>query len=132
MKLLVRVVAIRPLCVIVSLPNQLLGQIPITQISSKYTSMLEDEEANADVRDFNAADGEGHESSLSVLPNMVSEGQFVSATVLAIHPRGANTHDRPLGRDELLRASQRVELSILPSLVNSAISKENIADGAVR
>jgi rRNA biogenesis protein RRP5 len=41
MKILGQVVSIGPLALVVSLPNQLYGHVPITQVSSELTSSLE-------------------------------------------------------------------------------------------
>ena len=41
MKILGQVVSIQPLALILSLPNQLYGHVPITNISPQYTRMLE-------------------------------------------------------------------------------------------
>lgn len=54
-RLLCSVLAIHPLAVVVSLPNQMLGHIPVTQISSQFTQRLQ---AAADA---NAEDGSDDE-----------------------------------------------------------------------
>jgi rRNA biogenesis protein RRP5 len=41
MKIFGQIVSILPLALIVSLPNQLYGHVPITNISSQFTELLE-------------------------------------------------------------------------------------------
>jgi len=130
MKLLVRVVAVRSLCIIVSLPDQLLAHIPITQISSAYTSLLEAEDEVGQ----NKGDGDDAKMKQSQPPElseMFRPGDFLSAVVISVHAQGDKPNVRLSERDELLRTSQRVELSIMPSLVNGSLSQEKILCGSV-
>ena len=41
MKVLGQIASIQPLALIISLPNQLMGHVPITQVTSQLTSRLE-------------------------------------------------------------------------------------------
>lgn len=131
MKLLVRVVSIRPVSLVVSLPNQLLGHIPITQISTKYTDLLDSYEK--DDRTSLSGDGEvsQHGSCIPELDDLFKPGQFLAAVVIAVHSRAGIHQIRENSKDELLRASQRVELSTIPSLVNDSITPEHLINGAV-
>jgi rRNA biogenesis protein RRP5 len=126
MKLLVKVVSIRRLGIIVSLPNQLLGHIPITRVSAKISAMLESDEANGQ-------HGSRSDDEMSQLAPELSDvfqlGQFLPAIVIAVHSQTSKRQNRV--RDELWITSQRVELSTIPSLVNGSVSPENVKDGLV-
>jgi hypothetical protein len=59
-------------------------------------------------------------------------GQLLPAVVIAVHSQASKQHVSGNGRDELWRASQRIELSTVPSLMNGSVSPASIKDGAVR
>ena len=132
MKLLVKVVAIRSLGVIVSLPNQMLGHIPITQISDGYTSLIDSYDSSNESTHQNGQKPSRHNLNRSELSDMLKIGQFLVAVVLAVHPRGAKLYAPDVRGDELLRSSQRVELSTIPSQVNTSLVSEKILNGTVR
>jgi len=96
-KIFCQVMAIYPLALIVSLPDQLLGHVPITQISDQLTAALEAADQEEDVGSDASDDGdEGDEegggekrgSSPPDLMEIFQPGQFVSAIVTAIKPPG--------------------------------------------
>ncbi|THV06019.1 nucleic acid-binding protein [Dendrothele bispora CBS 962.96] len=128
MKIFAQIVSIQPLALIVSLPNQLLGHIPITNISSQLTSLLEkmdeDEEESGD---------EDEEDEFKLVPDLLEifrVGQYVRAVVTANHAPGT-TDVSGIGRsrDEVARASRRVELSLVPERVNVGVQKSDLKSG---
>ncbi|KAM6498466.1 hypothetical protein JOM56_006414 [Amanita muscaria] len=130
MKILGQVVSIQPLALIVSLPNQLYGHIPITNISSQYTSMLERaEEASQNEKSDEGVDTEGEsdteeespkDAQYPELSDMFRKGQYVRAAVTAIHAPGTTGFSGlAKSRDELVKFSKRVELALHPDKVNA-------------
>ncbi|KAL0951450.1 hypothetical protein HGRIS_008139 [Hohenbuehelia grisea] len=131
MKILAQVTSIQPLALIVSLSNQLFGHIPITHVTSQLTSLLEgmsDPPADSD-------DEEEDETSPSPVPElweMFKPGQFVRCIVTAVHAAGTGANDvSGLGRsrDEVVRSSRRVELSLVPERVNAGVQKADLKPG---
>jgi hypothetical protein len=138
MKILGQVVAVQPLALIVSLPNQLLGHVPITNITSQLTSKLEsmDEEMErgSDVdMEGDAEDDAEVKAPIPDLLDMFRPGQYVRTVVVIVHPQGSTTFSvlgsRP--RDDMEKASRRVELSLLPDKVNVTIKKADLKPGYV-
>lgn len=131
MKILGQIVAIEPLALIVSLPNQLFAHVPITQISTQLTHILE----TMDDVEMQSSDDEEEEASPSRVPDLFEifrPGQYVRAVVTAVNPPGA-TDATGLGRarDEVQKASRRVELSLVPEKVNENIAKADLRPGFV-
>ncbi|KZT35635.1 nucleic acid-binding protein [Sistotremastrum suecicum HHB10207 ss-3] len=131
MKMFCQVVAIHQVSLIVSLPNQLFGHIPITQISSQLTQRLEkmdQSEAESEV-----ADDDDDDAGDVDLASMFEPGQFLSAVVSAVRPAGTREDVTGSGRprNERERASRRVELSLIPSEVNAGISTLDLKPGFV-
>jgi rRNA biogenesis protein RRP5 len=118
---------------IVSLPNQLLAHIPITNLSPEFTKRLEaaGEESESESED-ESEDEESDEdepsgkSSLPGLPSLYKAGQWVSAVVTASKP--ADSKQKLGGRegDENVRTSRRVELSLEPEKVNEGVAKGDL------
>ncbi|KAJ4499442.1 hypothetical protein C8R41DRAFT_754139 [Lentinula lateritia] len=134
MKIFGQIIAIQPLALIVSLPNQLLGHVPITNISSQLTTLLErmDVDEDEDANESESEDKEEAESRSKVpeLSNFFHNGQYVRATVTTLHVPGS-TDVTGLGksRDETIRASRRVELSLTPERVNAGVQKSDLKAG---
>ena len=138
MKILGQVIAILPLALIISLPNQLFAHIPITNISVQFTEFLD----SVELQDFETnleEDGgeveEDRQPKLRVLElsDMFKVGQYVRAIVSAVHPPGASdTSDLGRSRDEASRASKRVELCLIPERVNFGVQKSDLKSGFVR
>ncbi|GAA5941768.1 Rrp5p [Sporobolomyces koalae] len=132
-KVFAQIVQVRPLELIVSLPNQLLAHIPITNLSTEFTKRLEaageesesdsdsDEEESEDEDDEPSAN-----SSLPGLPSLFKPGQWVSAVVTA--SKAADSKQKLGGRegDENVRTSRRVELSLEPEKVNEGVAKGDL------
>ena len=135
MKILCQVVSMEPLSLIVSLPNQLFGHIPVTQISSQFTALLERIEENTDEED-DESEGEDETSKQHKLPDLAdifTPGQYLRAIVTEVHAPGT-TDSLGVGRpkDNSQRASRRVELSIEPHKVNGGIAMKDLTPGFVR
>ncbi|KAF7320265.1 hypothetical protein MKEN_00811100 [Mycena kentingensis (nom. inval.)] len=129
MKLLAQIVAVEPLALVVSLPNQLFAHVPITNVSSQLTALLEKtmgEEGEHDEDD----DSSSASSPLPELADIFRPGQYVRAVVDAVHAAGS-TDNTGLGRarDAAAKASRRVELSLLPERVNAGVSKNDLKPG---
>ncbi|TCD61307.1 rRNA bioproteinsis protein rrp5 [Steccherinum ochraceum] len=133
MKVLASVVSVQPLGLIVSLPNQLMAHVPITHITSELTHRLETmgEDSDASVDDEDE-DEEGPESK-SHIPDpfeMFHPGQYVRTVVSAVHAQGSTeAFAVGRGRDELFKASRRVELSLVPEKVNDGVAKSDLKAG---
>ncbi len=132
MKIFGQIVSIQPLALVVSLPNQLFGHVPITSISSQFTSLLESMDIDEDEEE--ESDDEETESHPKVpeLSDIFHPGQYIRAAVTAIHVAGS-TDMTGLGksRDETTRASRKVELSLNPERVNSGVQKSDLKAGYV-
>ena len=140
MKILGQVIAILPLALIISLPNQLFAHVPITNISVQFTEFLESMES-MESQDFETnleEDGEGEEDRqpklyVPELSDMFKVGQYVRAVVSAVHPPGASdTSGIGRSRDETSRASKRVELCLIPERVNFGVQKSDLKSGFAR
>ena len=133
MKILGQIVSIQPLALIVSLPNQLYAHCPITQISSQYTQALEtaeeDEEQSLDEED----EAGPSQSSVPDLFELFCQGQYVRAVVTSVHAPGTtDSIGLSRARDDTVKASRRVELSLEPTKVNAGIAKADLRPGFVR
>ena len=134
MKILCQIFSVEPLSLIVSLPNQLFGHIPITQISSEFTMLLEKMEESGDEEDEESEDEDGT-SKQHKLPNLAdifTPGQYLRAVVTDVHAPGT-TGDSAVGRpkNDSQRVSRRVELSVEPYKVNSGIAVKDLTPGFV-
>ncbi|KAJ7225707.1 hypothetical protein GGX14DRAFT_640485 [Mycena pura] len=133
MKILGQIVSIEPLALIVSLPNQLFAHVPITHISSQLTRLLEstmDEDSSQDEDDEDDDNSTSSPSRVPGLSEIFCPGQYVRAVVTAVHAPGS-TDVSGIGksRDEVTRASRRVELSLLPERVNAGVHKSDLKAG---
>lgn len=135
MKILVRVAAINSLRLTVSLPNQLTGHIPATNISPTLTSLLTEDElrssdAEEDSEDMPPMTSRMSASSKPELTDFFQVGQLLPAIVTAI---GRNPSRRlySSGGDRSERSSERIELSLNPSLVNSDLKSSDLSAGQV-
>ncbi|KAK0481607.1 hypothetical protein IW261DRAFT_1550697 [Armillaria novae-zelandiae] len=130
MKIFGQIVSIQPFALIVSLPNQLFGHVPIINVSSQLTSLLEktENEDGADEEDEES----NSESELRVpsLLDIFREGQYVRAVITALYAPG-HTNIAGIGRtrDDAVRASKRVELSLYPDKVNAGVNKTDLIPG---
>lgn len=145
MKILGQIISIHPLALLVSLPNQLYAHVPITNVSSQYTNMLErmdevhENDQSDDEKSDNEAGNDEEEEELSTnlkypeLSDMFRVGQFIRAVVTAVHAPGAsNIPGLEKSRDELVKASRRVELSLSPEKVNEGVPKSDLRPSFAR
>ena len=137
MKILGQIVSIQPLALIVSLPNQLFAHVPITNISSEFTHLLENLGEHPD--ELEDTDGEEDENERARVPHipdlheMFREGQYVRSVVTTIHaPGSTNASVIATSRDELVKSSRRVELTLLPDHVNAGVQISDLKGGFVR
>lgn len=133
MKILGQVVSIQPLALIISLPNQLFAHVPITHITSEFTSRLDTMNEDQESSDEEEDDEDSPSGSrLPGLADIFREGQFIRAVVSAIHPAGSSD---VLGigrtRDDVQKASRRIELSLQPEKVNEGVVKSDLNKGFV-
>lgn len=107
------IMEIRPLELIVSLPSQLVGCIPITEISSYYTKKLEDsaDQEGTEGSDGNESDSDNgsdefadQSSKLRGLNEIFKVGQWVRCIVWVI---------TSLAQDPVIRMVPKAELSVL-------------------
>lgn len=139
MKILAQVISIEPLALIVSLPNQLYGHVPITQISSELTASLEsmdmDDESRSDEgeEDREEEDAEEKATRLPDLFERFQPGQYLRCVVVASHAAGTTKTGAGIGRatGEIEKVSRRVELSLVPEQVNQGVLKTDLKPGFV-
>lgn len=138
-RILCQIVEIHSLALVVSLPNQLLGHVPITHISSLLTDHLEKvdaEEADStgnQEEDDNGENNFGPSSDVPDLADMFAVGQYLTAVVEEVRPSGARSSiEFSKSRDETTMAAKRAELSIAPEKVNAGVSKRDLMSGFVR
>lgn len=125
MKILGQIVSIQPLALIVSLPNQLFAHVPITNISSQLTELLEQEGEESEEED---EEGQPRKSRVPTLFEIFQEGQYIRAVVSAVHAHGSTDITGIVkSRDEVVKASRRVELSLVPERVNSGVQKSDLS-----
>ncbi|UZJ51069.1 hypothetical protein CBS101457_000389 [Exobasidium rhododendri] len=135
-RMLCSVLAIHPLAVVLSMPNQLLGHVPITNISDIFTSRLEGATEESD--DESDEEESGSESSRDAagkrskdvpeLREIFEVGQWVVASVVSVQSKQAKT-DRGREGGEYEQESKKVELSLEPSVVNDGIVTTDLSPG---
>lgn len=133
MKILGQIVSIQPLALIISLPNQLFAHVPITNISTEFTSLLERmDESDEEPEDEDDEEAHTPKSRVPDLLEIFHEGQYVRAVVTAVHAHGStDASGISKSRDEVARSSRRVELSLVPERVNAGVQKSDLKQGFV-
>jgi rRNA biogenesis protein RRP5 len=110
--------------IVLALPNNLVGYVPLTAVSDKLNERLEKllKEEDADKEDGSGGggdgDGDGEDFEDVDLKDMFSVGQYVRACITATN-------------DDSARARKRLEMSIDPKLVNKGITKRKIPVNAM-
>ncbi|KAG6862187.1 hypothetical protein C0995_004269 [Termitomyces sp. Mi166 len=133
MKILGQIVSIQPLALIVSLPNQLFAHVPFTNISTPLTALLEGAEESTE----ESSEEEDEDERLSKprvpdLSDFFHEGQYVRGVVTAVYAHGStDVSVIAKSRDEIVKSSRRVELSLLPERINAGIQKVDLKTGFV-
>jgi len=132
MKIFGQIVSIMPLGLIISLPNQLYGHVPITQISAQFTALLERFDARDDDINVDESDEDKEELQAPDIFAMFRVGQYVRTVVMDVHPAGvSDVNAFRKSRDNLVKASKRVELSLVPEKVNAGVQKADLRGGFV-
>jgi rRNA biogenesis protein RRP5 len=128
---------INNLDIALSLPNNLTGFVPITQISERVTQRVvamaedsdeedeEDEEESAKPEAEN--DTEKPESDDVQLDGMFKVGQYLRAYVL--HAKEEVATKGPQGEKGASKTRKRIELSLDPKLVNTGLKTSDLAVG---
>ncbi|KAH9178640.1 nucleic acid-binding protein [Lactarius sanguifluus] len=117
MKIFAQIVSIEPLALVVSLPNQLYGHVPITQITSEFTSALESMDADDELPSDEEVEGVDARTSRALdLFDLFRSGQYLRCVVA-----GSGR-----ARDDFEKASRRVELSLVPEHVNQGSGKNRL------
>lgn len=112
-----QIVKIRPLELVISLPNSLIGYVPITNISSQLSKIIECQNDD-DSEDEDMEDAEKKDTPIPDLTDLFTLGQFVKTTVVSTaSPYGGTSEKR------------HIELSIDPAQVNAHLNKEDLAPG---
>jgi rRNA biogenesis protein RRP5 len=114
-----------------SLPNNLMGFVPITQISEKNTkrieAMVEDSEDEEDDKHAVEDDAEKPEADDVQLDGMFKVGQYLRAYVL--HAKEEVAVKGPQGEKSASRTRKRIELSLDPKLANTGLTSSDLAVG---
>ncbi|KAI8966758.1 nucleic acid-binding protein [Daldinia sp. FL1419] len=105
-----QVAEINPLELILSLPNNLSGHVPITAISDVLNEKIAAEAANEE------DDDEADEDSLD-LQNIFKIGQYLRAYVTSTIDESTATSTKP---------RKRIELSLRPALANTGLSSQDV------
>lgn len=140
--LLVQIVAILPLELIVSLPEQLLGHIPITNVSSIFTKRLEEDfedSSDEDEEEESEAGSDAGQGSSDKIPNlsqMFNVGQYLRASVVNVTSGKGAAQLSTFGANnkrgnEEWKASRRCELTLEPSKVNAGVTKNDLKPGGL-
>jgi rRNA biogenesis protein RRP5 len=125
--------AVLPLHLILSLPNQLLAHVPITEISSILTDRLtKGEKDDEDMEiDANAEEEEEDDSETPELSQLYRPGQYVAGIVTQNFP-SESSNKAFLGMytpTEQTRLASRIEMSLRPDKVNEGVMKADVATG---
>ncbi|KAH8835223.1 nucleic acid-binding protein [Flagelloscypha sp. PMI_526] len=110
-RILGKIVSVQSLALVVSLPNQLYGHIPITNISSQYTALLEKVD---EMEEDEEEESEGLIAPIPSLQDLFTSGQFVRTVVSAVGSDISDHTGLSKSRDEIARLSRKVELSLIP------------------
>lgn len=135
--LLTRVHTVLPLHLILSLPNNLLAHVPITEISNTLTKLLSAEEDESDDEDeddkmsqasSSHSDTSGKDSAPD-LAQLFVPGQYVPAKVINLFPTASQSFISQYPVTETTRLAARVEMSLIPAKVNSEFAKADLKKG---
>lgn len=121
-----RVHTILPLHLVLSLPNNLLGHVPITEVSTTLTTAL-NAEMDSDAED--KEEDEDEEKSAPELVDIFTPGQYVAAKVLNLFPTASQNFIAQYPVSETTKLAARVELTLVPEKLNSEVAKADLAAG---
>lgn len=126
-KLLARVHSVLSLHLILSLPNQLLAHVPITEISTSLSNMLnKDAESTSDAED--EEDKEDDETDTPELNELFHPGQYVTGIITSTHlgTSSSRAFTSLYPPTETIRLASKIEMSLVPSKVNAGVIKEDL------
>ncbi|KAI0095104.1 nucleic acid-binding protein [Irpex rosettiformis] len=133
MRLFGQIISVEPLALIVSLPNQLLAHVPVTNVTTQLTQLLENVDEDVSMTSDESDDEGAGPSCKPRIPELFEifhPGQYVRSVVTAVHATGSTD---ALGlwkaRDDAHKASRRVELSLIPEKVNTGVVKADLKPG---
>jgi rRNA biogenesis protein RRP5 len=139
MRILGQVIEIYPSHVVISLPNQMLGHIPLPRVTDQLTERIEKlpEEGDSENEEDESED---QEDSLEAAAKRIPElqdifrvGQYVKTIVTTVHAAGATASNTNLvkPKNETDRGSRRVVLSTVPKEMNGELSGKDLVAGYV-
>ncbi|KAK4046291.1 rRNA biogenesis protein rrp5 [Microbotryomycetes sp. JL201] len=130
-KVLGQITTVRALELIVSLPGQLLGHVPITNISPEFTQRLEqsdDEQGSENESDDDQSSRS--KNDVPALADIFNPGAWISCVVTRNSSGDGRIALGGFDGDENVRTSRRVELSIEPEKVNDGVAHSDLRPGA--
>lgn len=111
---------IKDLELIVALPSQIIGVVPITEISEQVSAAVERIAGDNDNDEDEEDEGE-EEQGLPSLYKLFRVGQFVQCRVVRVQM--ADPSDK--------RTKTHVELTMRPEAVNRDVAKVDVTEGSV-
>ena len=132
LKILCQIIKISSIELIVSLPGQLLGHIPITNISKHFTNRLDqslNDESDNESNESNDDDDNDKVDSIPELDEIFEIGQFLRASVSHIHKDTSGVGRVRKEGEEVVKASRKVELTIDPQSVNETLTFNDLDKG---
>jgi rRNA biogenesis protein RRP5 len=122
-----------PLHLILSLPNNLLAHVSITEISTTLTKLLSVEQdamsVSEDEHDNEDEEEEDKPESAPDLAALFRPGQYFPAKVLTLYPTASQSFISQYPVTETTRLASRVEVTLIPEKVNSDVGKQDLTEG---
>ncbi|ORX37905.1 putative rRNA processing-related protein [Kockovaella imperatae] len=128
-RVLTRIHTVLPLHLILSLPNNLLAHVPITEVSSTLTSLLAAEEGSDEDEDEAESSSSTSSSSPPDLGQLFTPGQYFPAKVLNTYPTASQSFISQYPMSETTRLAAKTELTLVPEKVNLDIAVEDLRQG---
>lgn len=128
-RLLARIHTVLPLHLVLSLPNNLLAHVPITEVSTTLTTLLHKEEASSTGSNDDEAEDDDDESGAPDLATLFAPGQYFPAKVLHLFPTASQSFISQYPVSETTRLAARVEMTLMPEKVNSEVVKADLNSG---
>lgn len=114
-----------PLHLILSLPNNLLAHVPITEVSNTLTRLLSQETSSSTGSHAELED----EAEAPDLSELFQVGQYYTAKVLNLFPTASQSFASQYPPSETNKLAARVEMTLVPEKVNCEIVKADLAGG---
>ena len=109
-----------------SLPNNLLAHVPITEISNTLTTLLSAEDDAVSTSDTSS---NSEETSALDLATLFTPGQYFPGTVINTYPTASQSFLSQYPVSETNRLAARLELSLVPEKVNAEMVKADLVNG---